>query len=54
MCRAARTETDPRVAAELPPFDRPLLRSEMGPAATLVGNGRAGTGGRLWAAGTLC
>jgi cytochrome c peroxidase len=37
--------TDPRVAAELPPFDRPLLRSEMGPAATLVGNGRAGSGG---------
>ena len=37
--------TDPRVAAELPPFDRPLLRSEMGPAATLVGSGRAGTGG---------
>ncbi|MDG1051392.1 MAG: cytochrome c peroxidase [Planctomycetota bacterium] len=37
--------TDPRVAAELPPFDRPLLRSEMGPAASLVGNGRAGAGG---------
>jgi len=36
---------DPRVAAELPPFDRPTLRSELGPAATLVGRSRAGSGG---------
>ena len=37
--------TDPRVAAELPPFDRPTLRSELGPAATLSGIAAAGSGG---------
>ncbi len=37
--------TDPRVAAELPPFDRPTLRSELGPAATLSGQAVPGSGG---------
>lgn len=37
--------TDPRVAAELPPFDRPTLRSELGPNATLSGVAVAGSGG---------
>jgi cytochrome c peroxidase len=37
--------TDPRVAAELPPFDRPTLRSELGPNANLVGGALAGSGG---------
>ncbi|WP_419190497.1 cytochrome-c peroxidase [Saltatorellus ferox] len=37
--------TDPRVAAELPPFDRPTLRSELGPIAVLSGTGRPGSGG---------
>ncbi|MEZ6017541.1 MAG: cytochrome c peroxidase [Planctomycetota bacterium] len=37
--------TDPRVAAELPPFDRPTLRSELGPNAVLSGVARAGSGG---------
>ena len=37
--------TDPRVANELPPFDRPTLRSELGPEATLFASGQAGTGG---------
>lgn len=36
--------TDPRVEAELPPFDRPMLRSELGPVATLSGIGRPGSG----------
>ncbi|MEL6907328.1 MAG: cytochrome c peroxidase, partial [Planctomycetota bacterium] len=36
---------DPRVANELPPFDRPTLASERGTAATLVGAARAGSGG---------
>lgn len=37
--------TDPRVAAELPPFDRPTLRSELGPSAVLSGSSRPGSGG---------
>ncbi|MEM8710009.1 MAG: cytochrome c peroxidase, partial [Planctomycetota bacterium] len=37
--------TDPRVAAELPPFDRPTLWSERGPAAVLSGRARSGSGG---------
>ena len=37
--------TDPRVAAELPPFDRPSLASEGTSAPVLVGTGVAGTGG---------
>lgn len=37
--------TDPRVAAELPPFDRPTLRSELGPNAVLSGLALAGSGG---------
>jgi cytochrome c peroxidase len=36
--------TDPRVEAELPPFDRPTLRSELGPAATLSGIAAPGSG----------
>jgi cytochrome c peroxidase len=36
--------TDPRVAAGLPPFDRPTLRSER-PQATRTGTGDAGAGG---------
>ena len=39
--------TDPRVAAELPPFDRPTLRSEMGPTATYQGTGQPGSGGSV-------
>lgn len=37
--------TDPRVAAEAPPFDRPTLASERGPASVEVGAGIAGSGG---------
>lgn len=38
--------TDPRVAAELPPFDRPTLRSELEPfGANLFGAGGPGSGG---------
>ncbi len=38
--------TDPRVANELPPFDRPTLRSEAGfPNPRLLGGAVAGTGG---------
>lgn len=36
--------TDPRVAGELPPFDRPTLRSELGPNAVLSGAALAGSG----------
>lgn len=36
--------TDPRVAAGLPPFDRPTLRSEQ-PISTAYGTGMPGTGG---------
>jgi cytochrome c peroxidase len=37
--------TDPRVAAELPPFDRPQLYSESTRVPQIVGTGRAGAGG---------
>lgn len=37
--------TDPRVAAELPPFDRPTLGSERGSVATFLGSAVPGTGG---------
>lgn len=37
--------TDPRVAQELPPFDRPTLASERGSVATEMGAARPGTGG---------
>ncbi|MEX1024839.1 MAG: cytochrome c peroxidase [Planctomycetota bacterium] len=37
--------TDPRVAAELPPFDRPTLRSELEPSTTLLSSAREGSGG---------
>ena len=37
--------TDPRVAAELPPFDRPTLRSELGPNSVLSGAALPGSGG---------
>ncbi len=37
--------TDPRVAAETFPFDRPSLRSERGGELELSGSGRAGSGG---------
>ena len=37
--------TDPRVAAELPPFDRPTLYTETNRVPTITGMGRAGTGG---------
>ncbi len=37
--------TDPRVAAGLPPFDRPTLYSTSNRVPQIVGDGRAGTGG---------
>lgn len=37
--------TDPRVAAELPPFDRPTLAIERGPVGVDIGDFRTGTGG---------
>lgn len=37
--------TDPRVAGELPPFDRPKLYSESSRVPVTVGTGRAGSGG---------
>jgi cytochrome c peroxidase len=37
--------TDPRVAAELPPFDRPHLYSESTRVPAVTGTGRAGSGG---------
>jgi cytochrome c peroxidase len=37
--------TDPRVAAELPPFDRPRLYSESNRVPVVFGTGRAGSGG---------
>jgi cytochrome c peroxidase len=40
-----RTLTDPRVAAELPPFDRPRLWSEGANVPTVFGAGTAGSGG---------
>lgn len=36
--------TDPRVAAELPPFDRPTLYMESSRVPQITGNGRAGSG----------
>lgn len=36
--------TDPRVAAELPPFDRPLLYAESMRVPQIIGNGLAGAG----------
>ncbi|MBK8100952.1 MAG: hypothetical protein IPK26_28040 [Planctomycetes bacterium] len=39
--------TDPRVAAELPPFDRPRLWSESNRVPTTFGAGTAGTGSRV-------
>ncbi len=37
--------TDPRVAAELPPFDRPVLYSESARVPQIIGVGRAGANG---------
>lgn len=37
--------TDPRVTAELPPFDRPMLYSESNRVPQITGTGRAGSGG---------
>lgn len=37
--------TDPRVAAELPPFDRPVLYSESNRVPQITGSGRSGSGG---------
>ncbi len=37
--------TDPRVAAELPPFDRPVLYTESNRVPQLTGSGRSGSGG---------
>ena len=37
--------TDPRVAAEVAPFDRPMLRSESGPDPTIFGEPTLGSGG---------
>ncbi len=37
--------TDPRVANELPPFDRPQLFTESDRVPTITGTGRAGNGG---------
>lgn len=38
--------TDPRVAAELPPFDRPLLYAESMRVPQITGSGLTGTGGQ--------
>jgi uncharacterized protein (TIGR03437 family) len=38
--------TDPRVAAELPPFDRPLLYTESTRVPQIIGSGLAGAGGQ--------
>ncbi len=40
-----RPMTDPRVAAELPPFDRPTLYSETNRVPQIIGTGRAGSNG---------
>lgn len=37
--------TDPRVANELPPFDRPVLYTESNRVPVVTGTGRAGSGG---------
>lgn len=39
--------TDPRVAAELPPFDRPMLYTESMRVPQIVGSGLAGTAGKV-------
>jgi cytochrome c peroxidase len=39
--------TDPRVAAELPPFDRPQLYSSSNRVPQITGTGVAGTGGQI-------
>ncbi len=40
-----RPMTDPRVAGELPPFDRPQLYTESDRVPVIIGTGRAGSGG---------
>ncbi len=40
-----RPMTDPRVANELPPFDRPTLYTETNRVPAIIGTGRAGSGG---------
>jgi cytochrome c peroxidase len=40
-----RPMTDPRAAAELPPFDRPVLYTESGRVPQIVGSGRGGSNG---------
>ena len=42
-----RPMTDPRVAAELPPFDRPTLYTETNRVPAVIGTGRAGSGGSV-------
>jgi mono/diheme cytochrome c family protein len=37
--------TDPRVASQQPPFDRPTLYTESGRVPVVLGGGRAGSGG---------
>lgn len=39
--------TDPRVAGELPPFDRPTLFTETSRVPQISGTGRAGSGGQV-------
>ncbi len=39
--------TDPRVAAEMPPFDRPMLYAESMRVPQIIGNGLAGAGGQI-------
>jgi uncharacterized protein (TIGR03437 family) len=39
--------TDPRVAAELPPFDRPMLYTESMRVPQIIGSGLAGAGGQV-------
>ncbi|HZH34383.1 MAG TPA: cytochrome c peroxidase, partial [Pyrinomonadaceae bacterium] len=40
-----RPMTDPRVAGELPPFDRPQLYTESNRVPVIIGTGRSGSGG---------
>lgn len=42
-----RPHTDPRAAAELPPFDRPTLYSESNRVPQVTGTGVAGSGGQV-------
>ena len=42
-----RPMNDPRVAAELPPFDRPKLYTETNRVPVIAGTGRAGSGGQI-------